>query len=164
MDKTSELLHQAYTGEAKAVLRLKVYAEKAAKEGYPQIAKLFRVIAASEEVHGTRALKLLREIKDTEANLAASFESETRVAGVAYDQFIRQAEADGNKAAALHFSQSRDVEEIHAKLYKEAMNDLMEERETTYYVCLVCGYVSDGSLPDECPVCAAKKEQFRLVE
>ena len=164
MDKTSELLHQAYTGEAKAVLRLKVYAERAEKEGYPQIAKLFRVIAASEEVHGTRALKLLREIKDTEANLAASFESETKVAGVAYDQFIRQAEADGNKAAALHFSQSRDVEEIHAKLYKEAMNDLMEERETTYYVCLVCGYVSDGSLPDECPVCAAKKEQFRLVE
>jgi rubrerythrin len=164
MDKTSELLHQAYTGEAKAVLRLKVYAERAEKEGYPQIARLFRVIAASEEVHGTRALKLLREIKDTEANLAASFESETKVAGVAYDQFIRQAEADGNKAAALHFSQSRDVEEIHAKLYKEAMNDLMEDRETTYYVCLVCGYVSDGSLPDECPVCAAKKEQFRLVE
>ncbi len=164
MDKTSELLHQAYSGEAKAVLRLKVYADKADKEGYPQIAKLFRVIAASEEVHGTRALKLLREIKNTEANLAASFESETKVAGVAYDQFIRQAEADGNKAAALHFSQSRDVEEIHAKLYKEAMTHFMEERETTYYVCLVCGYVSDGTLPDECPVCAAKKEQFRQVD
>jgi len=164
MDKTGELLHAAYTGEAKATLRLKVYADRAQKEGYPQIAKLFRAIAASEEIHGIRALRLLREVKDTEANLAASFESETKVAGVAYDQFIKQAEADGNKAAALHFSQSRDVEEIHAKLYKEAMAHFMEERETTYYVCMVCGYVSDGTLPDECPVCSAKKEQFHTVD
>lgn len=160
MDKTTEALHGAYTGEAKAALRLKVYADKAEKEGYPQMAKLFRVIALSEEIHGIRALRLLKEIKSTEENLAASFESETKVAGVAYDHFIKQAEADGNKAAALHFSQSRDVEEIHAKLYKEAMTHFMEERETTYYVCKVCGYVADGILPDECPVCSAKKEQF----
>jgi len=42
-----------------------------------------------------------------------------------------------NKEAVLHFSQSRDVEETHAKLYKEAMSHFMEERETTYYVCNV---------------------------
>jgi len=41
----------------------------------------------------------------------------------------------GNNAAVLHFSQSQDVEEIHAKLYKEAMNHFMEERETTL-LCL----------------------------
>jgi rubrerythrin len=52
------------------------------------------------------------------------------------------------------------VEEIHAKLYKEAMNHVMEERETTYYVCEVCGYVSDGILPEECPVCGVGKEKF----
>jgi rubrerythrin len=157
---TKSALHMAYTGEAKAALRLKVYAEKAEQEGYAQMAKLFRVIAFSEEMHGARALKLLREVQSTEANLAASFEAETHVAEVAYDQFIKQAEAEGNKAAVLHFSQSRDVEEIHAKLYKEAMNHFMEERQTTYYVCKVCGYVADGVLPDECPICRAKKEQF----
>jgi rubrerythrin len=157
---TKSALHMAYTGEAKAALRLKVYAEKAEKEGYAQMAKLFRVIAFSEEIHGSRALKLLREVKGTEENLAASFESETRVADVSYNQFIKQAEAEGDNAAVVHFSQSQDVEEIHAKLYKEAMNHFMEERETTYYVCKICGYVSDGILPDECPVCSAKKEQF----
>lgn len=157
---TKSALHMAYTGEAKAALRLKVYAEKAEKEGYAQMAKLFRVIAFSEEIHGSRALKLLREVKSTEENLAASFESETHVADVSYDTFIKQAEAEGNKAALLHFSQSRDVEEIHAKLYKEAMNHFMEERETTYHVCKVCGYVADGILPDICPVCSAGKDQF----
>ncbi|HNY72585.1 MAG TPA: rubrerythrin family protein [Syntrophales bacterium] len=160
MDELNAALYQAYVGEAKAALRLKVFADKAEKEGYPQIAKLFRVISFSEEIHGTRALKLLKEVKSTEENLAASFESEQKVAGVAYDEFIKLAEKAGNKAAVLHFSQSRDVEEVHAKLYKEAMTHFLEARETTYYVCKVCGYVSDGVLPEECPFCGAKKEMF----
>ncbi|HWR68906.1 MAG TPA: rubrerythrin family protein [Desulfomonilia bacterium] len=159
-DKLKNVLHQAFTGEAKAHLRLKVFAEKADQEGYPQLAKLFRVIAFSEELHGKRALRLLKEIRSTEENLAESFESETKVAGVAYDSFIRLAEEQGDRAASLYFSQSRDAEEIHAKLYKEAMDHVLEERQTTYYVCDVCGYISDGILPEECPICGAKKDRF----
>lgn len=161
MGETKDALQQAYAGEAKAALRLKVYGDKAEEEGYPQIAKLFRVIAYSEEIHGARALKVLKEIKTTEENLAESFESERRVAEVAYGEFVRQAEAEGNQAAVLHFSQSKDVEETHAKLYKDAMNHMLEERETTYYICRVCGYVADGILPGSCPICGAKQDQFK---
>jgi rubrerythrin len=163
-EKIKDAMHQAYTGESKASLRLKVFAEKADQEGYPQLAKLFRVISFSEELHGKRALRLLKEIKSTEENLADSFESEIRVAGVAYDNFIKYAEEVGDRAASLYFSQSRDVEEIHAKLYKESMDHVLEERQTTYYVCDVCGYVSDGILPEECPVCGAKKDRFVTFE
>lgn len=160
MEEVKQALHQAYTGEAKAALRLKVYAEKAREEGYPELAKLFEVISFSEELHGRRALRLLKEIKGTQENLTDSFESETKVAGVAYDEFIKLAEKLGDKAASLFFSQSRDVEETHAELYKEAMGHLLKERETAYYVCKACGYVADGVLPEECPICGAKKEQF----
>lgn len=159
-DKVRDAFYQTYVGEAKAALRLKIYADKAEQEKYSQVAKLFRVIAHSEEIHGTRTLRMLKEVKSTEENLAASFESESKVAGVAYDNFIRLANEAGDEPAATIFSQSRDVEDIHAKLYREAMGHLMEERETTYYVCRVCGYVSDGILPDECPVCGAKKDKF----
>jgi rubrerythrin len=161
MAGTRDALQQAYTGEAKAALRLRVYAQKAREEGFPQMAKLFEVIAFSEEIHGARALRVLKEIKTTEENLAESFQSEKGVAEVAYGNFVREAEAEGNKAAVLHFRQSRDVEETHAKLYKEAMSHLLEERETTYQVCLVCGYVADGMLPEVCPVCGAPKEKFK---
>lgn len=160
MGEVKDALHQVYEGEAKAAFRLKLYAKKADEEGYPQIARLFRAIAQSEEIHGERAFRLLREVKSTEENLKASFESETKIAGVAYDKFIKFALDEGNKAAATIFTQSRDVEETHAKLYKEALAHLMEERDTKYYICTVCGYVSDGVLPDECPVCSAKKEAF----
>jgi len=161
MNGLSEALQQAYAGEAKAALRLRMYAEQAREEGYPQIAALFEVIAYSEELHGRRALRLLKEVKGTQENLMASFESETKVARVAYNEFIRRAEEAGDRGASLYFSQSRDVEETHAKLYKEAMDHLLEERETTYYVCMVYGYVADGSAPNQCPVCGANKNQFK---
>ena len=159
-EKIKDALHEVYTGEAKAALRLKVFAKKAEEEGYPQMAKLFRVIAFSEEIHGALALRVLREIGTTEENLRESFESETGVAQVAYETFLKLAYGLGEKGAAWLFTQNRDVEEVHASLYKKALNDILSERVTTYYVCSMCGYVSDGVLPEECPVCGAKKDKF----
>jgi rubrerythrin len=158
--RLKEAFHKIYEGEAKAALRLKIFSKKADQENLPQISKLFRVIAFSEEIHGERALRMLREIKDTDTNLRESFQSETRIAGVAYDHFIELAENIGDISASTIFSNSRDVEEGHANLYKKAINHLIGERETTYYVCQVCGYVSDGVCPDICPICSAPKDQF----
>jgi rubrerythrin len=159
-ERLKDAFHKAYEGEAKAALRLKIFAKKADEEALPQISKLFRVIASSEEIHGERALRMLREINDTDTNLKESFQSEVHVAGVAYDTFIELGEELEDAAALSVLSNSRDVEETHAKLYKNAINHLIGERETTYYVCQVCGYVSDGVLPEVCPVCGAPKDQF----
>jgi rubrerythrin len=159
-EKLKDAFHKAYEGEAKAALRLKIFAKKADEEALPQISKLFRVISFSEEIHGERALRMLREINDTDSNLKESFQSEVHVAGVAYDNFIELAEEIEDAAALNILSNSRDVEDRHAKLYKNAINHLIGERETTYYVCQVCGYVSDGILPEVCPVCGAPKDQF----
>ncbi len=159
-ERLKEVFHKIYEGEAKALLRLTLFAKRADQEELPQMAKLFRVIAFSEEIHGGRALEMLRELNDTDSNLKESFQSETRIAGVAYEQFIELAENIGDITASTIFSQSRDVEEGHAKLYQKAINHLIGERETTYYVCQVCGYVSDGVCPEACPVCSAPKDQF----
>jgi rubrerythrin len=159
-ERLKEAFHKVYEGEAKAALRLKIFAKKADEEALPQISKLFRVISFSEEIHGERALRMLREIKDTDTNLKESFQSETTIAQVAYDNFIELAENIEDTTASNVLSNSRDVEASHAKLYKNAINHLIGERETTYYVCKVCGYVSDGVLPEVCPVCGAPKDQF----
>jgi len=159
-ERLKEAFRKIFEGEAKAALRLKIFAKKAQQEDLPQIAQLFRVIAFSEEIHGERALRMLREIKDTESNLKESFQSETSVAGVAYDHFVQLAGEIEDGVASNIFSNSKDVEDGHANLYKHAINHLIGERETTYYVCQVCGYVSDGILPETCPVCSAPKDQF----
>ena len=159
-EKLKEAFRKVYEGEAKAALRLKIFAKIADQEDLPQISKLFRVISFSEEIHGERAFRMLKEIKDTDDNLKDSFQSETHVAGVAYDSFIALAEKIGDATASNILSNSRDVEAGHARLYDFAINHLIGEREATYYVCQVCGYVSDGVLPKVCPVCSAPREQF----
>ncbi len=159
-EKLKEAFYKVYEGEAKAALRLKIFAKKADQEELPQISKLFRVISYSEEIHGERALRMLREIKDTDSNLKESFQKETHVAGVAYENFIELSENLGDVAASNIFSNSRDVEDGHGKLYQYAINHLIGEKETTYFVCNVCGHVSDGVLPELCPICSAPKDQF----
>lgn len=159
-DKLKEIFKRICDGEAKAALRLKYFAKQAEKEDLPQIAHLFRAISLSEEIHGERALRMLKEIKDTEANLKESFDAETKVAGVAYDQFLKVAAELKDEISARIFAHSRDAEDIHANLYKKAMAHLMDEKDTTYYVCRICGYIADGSMPEACPICSAPKSNF----
>ena len=80
-EKTEKNVRVAFTGEAKAYFRLLAYAEKAEKEGIPQIALLFRAIAEAERVHATRHLNLMKDVivKDTDTNLEKSFQSEKTV-------------------------------------------------------------------------------------
>ena len=125
MGRTRDALYQAYTGEAKAVLRLRLYAERAEAEGLPQMAKLFRVIAFSEEIHGARALRVLKEIKSTEENLAEAFEKETRVAGVAYDAFLRQAEEILTHETERKIRRFRTILEPSLLLFTGAVTALM---------------------------------------
>lgn len=153
-------LQRAFDGEAKASVRLNVFAQKADEEGYDSVAKLFRAIAESESIHARNNLKLLRDIKDTETNLSDSFASEVKVAQVGYGEYIARAESDENLPAATMFTWARDVEEVHAKLYEKALEHLLEEEDPTYYICSVCGYVVDGGIPDKCPVCGNPSSVF----
>ncbi len=164
-EKTRRNLYGAFVGEAKAHFRLLAYAEKAEEEELPQIAALFRAVAEAERVHTIRSLRLLGEVvvEDTETNLQASFQREEKASGVFYPQFIREAEEEGDRRAAISFSQARDVEEGHAALYKRALRHMIADTTPVYYVCEVCGYVAEGEAPERCPVCNAPRKQFRQI-
>lgn len=163
-ERTAENVHTAFVAEAKANQRLLMFAEKADKEGLPQIAHLFRTIAAAEGVHSQRHFSMLEPIADTQTNLEQAFLSETTVNGIYYPQMLQEAEEDGEKAAATVFSQARDVEAVHARLYKKALDHLIAERFTEYHVCTVCGYIVERNPPETCPICSAPKHKFKRVE
>jgi rubrerythrin len=164
-NKTQNNVYTAFVGEAKAYHRLLAFARRAEEEDYPQVARLFRAVAAAEGVHAERHLRLLGEavVQSTEENLQSSFERETTVNEVYYPQFMREAEEEGEQAAALTFSQARDVEEGHAALYKRALSAMLRDETHDYYVCQVCGYVAERQAPDRCPICNASPEKFRMV-
>jgi rubrerythrin len=164
-EKTRENIHKAFIGEAKAYFRLLAYAEKAQEEDLPQIALLFRAIADAERVHATRQLNLVRDllVKDTDTNLADSFQREKTVSENAYPELIKEAEEEGETAAALAFGHARDAESFHAKLYERAMYHLIRNEVKAYHVCQVCGFVTEKKIPAKCPVCSAPKEKFNTI-
>jgi len=161
-DKTLKNLKAGFVAESQAHLRNLAFAMKAEQEGYPQVARLFRAIAEAEAVHAFNHFRLLGAASGTQENLESAFEREN-LASSAYPQFIKEANEESNTSVATVFGYSRDVERGHAKLYKKALEHMIAEGETEYYVCQVCGHVSDGVLPDECPICGASKEKFRKV-
>jgi rubrerythrin len=163
-DKTQAGLKLAFQGEAEAYFRNLAFADKADKDGYAPIAHMFRAIAAAEGVHCRNALKLRGVVADTETNLKTAFERELLAKNEKYPELIKAAEEEGEKAAAVIFARARDVEEFHANIYRRALDHLMEERRTRYFVCSVCGYIADSVVPDECPICQAPAEKFQEVQ
>ena len=163
--RTQENIYKAFIGEAKAYFRLLAYAEKADEEDVPQIALLFRAIAEAERVHATRHLNLVKDlvVKDTDTNLENSFQREKSISENEYPDLLKDAEEEGEEAAALVFGQARDAESYHAKLYERAIYNVIKDTVKDYYVCQVCGYVSDKKIPDKCPVCGAPKEKFKTI-
>jgi rubrerythrin len=161
--KTLKNLKVGFVAESQAHQRNLAFALKAEQEDYPQMAKLFRAIAEAEGIHAFNHLRLLGGVSSTQENLESAFEREN-LASDSYPRFIIEANAEGNAGIARIFTYSRDVEAGHAKLYKKALEHMIRESDTDYYVCGVCGYVSDGELLDECPICGAPKEKFRKVD
>jgi rubrerythrin len=158
-------LREAFAGESKAHLRNLAFAKKAEDDGFPQVARLFRAVAEAERVHAAEYLKYLEGIiGETEENLKAAFESEIKTKNDVYPAFVKEAFALKREDVAWSFSRSRDVEERHAKLYKDALEAMIKEQETQYTVCQICGYIFDSELPDQCPVCRANQENFKKTE
>ncbi len=58
MSTSKENLQAAFAGESQANRKYLAFAEAADKEGYAQVAKLFRAAAHAETVHALPTLKL----------------------------------------------------------------------------------------------------------
>ena len=162
--KTQKNLAYAFAAESKASVRNATFARKAEMESYSQIARLFRAVSDAESVHARRYLLLMRgKIGSTEENLETAFQNEIKANVEEYPKLIKEAADEGSKSALKAFSQARDVESFHAELYKKALNDMVSDRETDYYVCQVCGYISEDEAPERCPICGAVQDKFKSV-
>lgn len=167
MSKTEQNLKEAFAGESQANRKYLAFAKKAEQEGYIQVAKLFRAAASAETIHAHNHLRELKGVKSTKENLLEAINGESYEFQKMYPRMIEDAKADGQNLALRTFTFANDVEKIHAALYQKALDSLeTADRNITfdYYVCTVCGYTAEGTAPDECPVCKAKKQAFKKAE
>ena len=163
-EKTKKNLMEAFAGESQANRKYLAFASKAEQEGYPGVAKLFRAAAAAETVHAHSHLRALGGINTTKDNLKEAISGETHEFVSMYPNMIDEAKAEGEKVAEKSFVFANEVEQIHAGLYKKALDNLDNFPVKDYYVCSVCGYTVADEAPEKCPVCGAMKKAFNKVD
>jgi rubrerythrin len=177
--KTLDNLQAGFNGEGNAHLRYLAFAEKADREGYGEVASLFRGAAKAEEVHAANHAAVIKKmggtaqakietpvVKSTKENLEAAIKGESYERDTMYPEFLKQARAEGDRDAVQTFNYAKTAEGEHAKLYSDALNNLPKlkgSKAKDYFVCTVCGYTTSKLDFSKCPSCFTHKDRYEKV-
>jgi rubrerythrin len=163
---TTELnLKEAFAGESQANRKYLAFAKKAEQEGFNNIARLFRTAAEAETIHALGHLNAMNGVKSTAENLREAIAGETYEYSEMYPPMLEQARAENHRAKRM-FEYATEAEEVHAMLYKlalEAVSQGKDLAETKFYLCPVCGHIETGNPPAICPICGAKGEKYQII-
>ncbi len=165
MPTTQENLKEAFAGESQANQKYRAFAKKAARDGFPNIAKLFNTTAEAERIHAEGHFGALDGVATTVENIKAAIAGETYEYTEMYPPMLEQAEKDNHKAKRM-FKYAVGAEDVHAQLYKlalaaaEAGKDL---EETEFYLCPVCGHIEFGKPEVNCPICGTLASKYIKV-
>jgi rubrerythrin len=166
MSRTTENLKTAFAGESQANRKYTAYAEKAAADGFPNVAKLFRAAADAESIHAGRHWRALGMVRDTANNIEDALAGETYEVQQMYPPMLAQAVTDQEISAQHAFKGALEAEKVHMDLYAKALATVRNGKdldEFRVYNCGACGYTHVGGPIDKCPVCNAGWSRFHEV-
>jgi rubrerythrin len=160
---TQENVQAALAGESQAHIRYLAFAEKAAAENLPNVARVFKANAFSEQIHATNHLRTLSGVGGTKENLGAAIGGENFEVEEMYPAYIVVAQAQAEKVAETYLSWALQAEKVHRGLYQEAKKTVEGGKDIAHkpiHVCSMCGFTMEGDAPEKCPVCGAPREKF----
>ncbi|MFP4056367.1 MAG: rubrerythrin family protein [Candidatus Brocadiia bacterium] len=178
---TGAHLRSAFGGESMAHMRYLVWGGKAAEEGFPNVARLFRAIAHAERAHATNHFAALREeaggflvdsmagfgLGNTSENLAGAIEGETFEVEEMYPAYQQVAQAQAEREAVKSFHYALSAEQVHAQMYtqaKEAVDAGQDIELGPIQICENCGHTIEGDVPAKCPICAVGPERYTTFD
>ncbi len=162
--QTNDNLMEAFAGESQANRRYLAFAARAEKDGFPNVARIYRAIAEAETVHALKHLEIAGGINSTAENLAVSVEGEKHEFTVMYPEFIETARSEGNNKALQTFEYANAAEQVHGETFDRLLaavtagNDHPDE---SVALCPVCGWVGTGEAPERCPICNTSSKAFK---
>jgi len=165
MPTTNDNLKTAFAGESQANQKYLVFAKEAEKEGFDNVAKLFRTTAMAERIHAAGHFEALGGIGSTAFNLTAAIGGETYEHTEMYPPMLEQAEAEGHPAKRM-FAFAVEAEKVHAVLYTKALEAVRNGQDITaseIWLCPICGHVELATPPEKCPICGAKSSVYVQV-
>jgi rubrerythrin len=159
-------LKEAFAGESQANRKYAAFAEQAESDGFRNVAKLYRAASEAEAIHARKMIRVLGGVGTTMENLKKSVEGETHEFKSLYPAFIKEAESEKKSEAVTAFTYAMKAEEVHADLYKKAMDAIMGKRDLNVakiFICPVCGNIFFGEPPEKCPICSIFKKKFQEI-
>ncbi len=166
--KTEQNLRTAFAGESQARNKYTYFASAAQKEGYEQIADIFRVTADNEKAHAKIWFKLLNGIGDTAKNLEIAAAGENSEWTQMYAEFAKTAEEEGLSTIAQLFKLVGDIEKEHEERFRALIENIngkqVFKRPTEQiWICRNCGHIHYGtSAPQVCAVCSHPQSYFEI--
>lgn len=168
--KTEQNLMAAFAGESQAHTKYQYFASKAEKEGYQQIAAIFRETALNEKEHAKIWFKLLHnnDVPATTENLKEAAAGENYEWTDMYAGFAATAKEEGFANIAALFEMVGKIEKEHEERYRKLLANvekgLVFARDSDQdWHCSNCGYVAKGQKALElCPVCKHPKAYFQI--
>jgi len=148
------------------------------REGFGEVASLFRAVAKAEEIHARNHSDVIRKVgatqavnlepikaKSTHENLKTAIAVEKYERDISYPEFVELATHKKATAAIRTFRFALKVEAVHAALYQDALDNLQKRTGTnhTYYVCPDCGNTLEEVNIVKCLVCGHSKRGFIAV-
>ena len=178
---TEQNLINSFAGESQARNRYDYFAKVAQKEGYEQIAAIFRLTACNEEEHAKLFYEHIPDTKgcvdgcypfeygNTEENLKSAIEGEHEEWDILYANGEKTAREEGFDEIADTFKHVREAEKHHERRYRKLLEHIQnktvfEKDYETDWLCRKCGYVWHGkSAPNKCPNCHHPKAYFEVL-
>jgi rubrerythrin len=168
--KTEQNLKSAFAGESQAHPKYLYYASKAEKDGYQQIADVFRETARNEKEHAKRWFKFLHDgdVPATTANLKDAADGENFEWTDMYAGFAKTAREEGLDQIAVLFELVGKIEKEHEERYRKLLanieSGLVFSRDgDQIWQCANCGHIVVGKkAPEVCSVCKHPKAYFQI--
>jgi rubrerythrin len=165
MMKTEENLKLAFANESKANLEYRAFANKAKQDGFPNIARLFRLSSRVERIHAQSKLNVLNGIGSTLENIKSAFAREINENRTMYPSMLKQAVSDNHKAKHK-FENDIKSKKAHAQLYFLAMVAIIDGKDLTdreLFLCPLCGNILSEMPEKNCSICRAPATKFIKV-
>jgi len=164
--QTEKNLLAAFAGESQARNKYTYFASQAKKEGYEQIAAIFKETAKNEKEHAKLWFKHLDGIGSTPENLQAAAEGEHYEWTEMYKEFAETARQEGFEDIAAQMEGVLAVEKEHEERYKKLAENLKQDLvfkdgDQVMWLCRNCGHIHTGKeAPKVCPVCLHPQSFF----
>lgn len=176
--QTLDNLNSAFQGESNAAHRYEAFARQADIEGQAYVARLFRAASKAEAVHRESHKQAILasggKVKDfkldqvkvgtTTENLEAAIKGETYERDTMYPGFLTLAKQEAAKEAVRTLLYAQKAEAEHARLYKDALENLGKDADVPLYVCKICGYTTSKLPVANCPSCREPVRNYERVQ